>query len=471
MDIEPSDITFKRVVNESYLLSKLAIPIVISYVLQNIIPLASVYSLGHLGPTELAASALSNMFASVTGWSVAMGMATALDTLCSQAFTGARNLHIVGIYLQRGILISLTLLIPVSFLWLYAENILLLLKQDPELAYYCGRYLKILLLGAPPYIVFECLKKFLQAQDIMTAATYILFSVIPINVVLNFLLVFYEPTRLGFDGAPLTVALTNWCMMIFAIIYIRLFKGYQAWGGWTKESLDGWYEFLKLGIPGIIMVCAEWWAFEVMGLAASYLGKAPLAAHAVSLTTCNLFYMVPLGLSIAASNRMGNLLGDATSNRAKLCGLAALLLALLFSMINSTILVVFRDFWGYLFTDDESVALLAKSILPIAALFQVFDGLSGVSGGLLRGQGRQKLGAIVNVIAYYGLSLPIGFYLAFGLGWGVYGLWWGLAIALFLCALTLVSAILYTNWEEEVFNCQERLRQEEMDRMNGPEIV
>lgn len=457
------EFTPTQVVNESYFIFRLSLPIIFSYILQNSIPLASVYSLGHLGPTELAASALSNMFATVTGWSVAMGMATALDTLCSQAFTGASNLHAVGVHLQRGILISLSLMVPIGFLWWNTESILLLLKLDSDLAHFCGRYLRILLLGAPPYIIFECVKKFLQAQGIMTAPTYILMSVVPVNILLNYMLIFFPATSVGFDGAPLSVAITNWVMMGFAILYIYFINGHQAWGGWSRQSLTGWMPFLKLGIPGIVMICAEWWAFEIMGLAASYLGELPLAAHAVIITTSNLFYMVPLGLSIASSNRMGNLLGDQAPNRARLCGYCGVLLALGFAMSNSFVLVVFRDFWADLFTSDHDVAQLARTLLPLAALNQIFDGLSGVSGGLLRGQGRQRIGAIVNLFAYYGISIPIGLYLAFIADWGVHGLWWGLLIALFLSAMTLTTAIIRTNWEKEVDACMARLSNDEED--------
>ncbi|KAJ9081255.1 ethionine resistance protein [Entomophthora muscae] len=174
--------------------------------------------------------------------------------------------------------------------------------------------------------------------------------------------------------------------------------------------------------------------------------------------------MVPLGLSIAASNRMGHLLGEKTPNRARLCAYSSIILALMFAFLNSSVLIIFRDFWAYLFTSDADVAKLARTLLPICALFQVFDGLSGVSGGLLRGQGRQKLGAIVNVIAYYGISIPIGLCLAFLADWGVHGLWWGLSFALFLSASTLTIAVLKTDWLREIDACQERLDAEEVAR-------
>lgn len=105
------------------------------------------------------------MFAAITGWSLGIGMSSSLDTLCSQSYTGSNDPYAVGLHLQRGILVSLTMFIPISFVWWYSDNLMLLLKQDPELAALCGVYLRILILAAPAYMAFECIKKYLQAQS------------------------------------------------------------------------------------------------------------------------------------------------------------------------------------------------------------------------------------------------------------------------------------------------------------------
>jgi MATE family multidrug resistance protein len=176
-----------------------------------------------------------------------MGLATALDTLCSQAFTGSGNPHLVGIHLQRGIILSIIIFCPISVTWWYSKDLLLYLNIDPELSSLCNLYLKYLLIGAVPYIVFENLKKFLQSQEIMNASTYILILIFPINIALNYTLVNHPTIGLGFIGAPLAVSISNWLMMIFGICYTAFVKGNECWGGFSIQAFYEWGQFLKLG--------------------------------------------------------------------------------------------------------------------------------------------------------------------------------------------------------------------------------
>ncbi|KAJ1905216.1 ethionine resistance protein, partial [Tieghemiomyces parasiticus] len=149
---------------EAKILIRLTCPVVFTYLLQSSINMASVFSLGHLGAEELAASALATMLASVTGWAVGIGLVTALDTLCSQSFTGSQDVHAVGTYLQRGIIIITACHVPIVAIWWHSEALLLLLNQDPVVARLAGLYLQYLAIGCLPNLLFECVKRFLQAQ-------------------------------------------------------------------------------------------------------------------------------------------------------------------------------------------------------------------------------------------------------------------------------------------------------------------
>jgi|SRR5579859_5318594 len=163
-------------------------------VLQQSLALATVLSLGHLGTTELGASALASMTASITGTAIFQGIATysllfrvlirsALDTLCSQSW-GSGNPQLVGLHLQRCVLLLLLCHIPIAFIWGFSEHILLALKQEPDLSRLASRYLQILFLGMPGYAIFEATKRFLQCQGIFGASTFVLFIAAPINAVL-----------------------------------------------------------------------------------------------------------------------------------------------------------------------------------------------------------------------------------------------------------------------------------------------
>ncbi|KAF9178618.1 hypothetical protein BGZ51_007616 [Haplosporangium sp. Z 767] len=450
-DMSIKDLTLR----EFKILLRYSGPVVLTYVLQNSLQLASLVSLGHLGSIELAASSLASMFAAVTCWSVSLGTATALDTLCSQSYT-SHHPHTLGLHLQRAILVLMLLFIPIAGVWMSSEYVFLLLGQEKALAEHAALFLKGLLPGAPAFLIFECVKKFLQAQGNMHASTYVLLIASPINVVLNYVLVWNKYIGIGYIGAPIATSISYWNMLILLLLYIRFVDGYQGWGGWTRDSLTGWRAFLKLALPGVMMVCTEWWAFEVVSLAASYLGTVALAAQSVVVQTSGLLYTVPFGVSIAASNRVGNLIGMGDARSAKVSSRVSIALSIIFGMVNSTMLIIFKERWGRLFSDDQDVVNTVAAILPLVALFQISDGLAGVGGGVLRGVGLQHLGAYLNVIAYYLVAFPIGYILAFKLQWGLEGLWSALCVALWMVGLGELWVIYKTNWPVEVVKCKAR---------------
>lgn len=453
---EPTWIDYKA---ELTLLFFNAAPNIAAYFLQAAMPLASVFAIGHLGSLQLGAAALSNMFAAITGWSLSIGMASSLDTLCSQSFTGSKDPRDVGLHLQRGILVSMVMFVPISLVWWNSELLMLLLRQDPELSRLCGLYMRVLLLGAPPYMIFECLKKFLQAQRIMKAQTYIIVSILPLNFLLNYLLILNPVTSIGFAGAPLTSVLTFWIMAFLGVLYIGFVDGSKCWGGWSRQALTGWKVYIKLGIPGILQICSEWWAFEIMSLAASYLGTSELAAQSVVTSITNAFFSIAIGQAISASSRLGNLLGAGMPNRAKLSSRCSVLMAILLPNISVFILLFFSQSLGSLFTNDKDVLRILQKVLPVVSLYQIFDSVGTVCGGVLRGQGRQNVGAIVNLFAFYGLAIPLGLYAAFQLEYSVIGLWYGTALALSVTSSSLAIFVFKTDWNAQVAACQARLNE------------
>jgi MATE family multidrug resistance protein len=330
------------------------------------------------------------------------------------------------------------------------------LGQEQALAEHAAIFLRGLLPGAPAFLIFECVKKFLQAQGNMHACTYVLLIASPINVALNYALVWNKYIGIGYIGAPLATSISYWNMLILLLIYIRFVDGYQGWGGWTKDSLTGWREFLKLALPGVMMVCTEWWAFEVVSLAASYLGTVALAAQSVVVQTSGLLFTVPFGISIAASNRVGNLIGKGDARSAKVSSRVSIALSIIFGLVNSIVLLIFKERWGRLFSDDPDVIKTVAMVLPLVALFQISDGLAGVGGGVLRGVGLQHLGAYLNVIAYYLVAFPLGYILAFKMHWGLKGLWSALCVALWMVGLGELWVIFKTNWPAEVAKCKAR---------------
>jgi len=175
------------------------------------------------------------------------------------------------------------------------------------------------------------------------------------------------------------------------------------------------------------MVGTEWAAFEIVALAAGRLGSLSLSAQSAIMTTDQIVNTVPFGIGVAASARVGNLIGARSAEGAKRAGHLAALLSVIVGSIIMIMMMATKDIFGYLFTDDEATVRLVAKVMPLVASFQVADGLAGSCGGVLRGQGRQHVGALFNFVAYYVIALPLGIALAFlpNVHLGLQGLWIG----------------------------------------------
>ncbi|KAI9025962.1 mate-domain-containing protein [Phycomyces nitens] len=440
-----------------------AMPLVLSYLLQNSLQSVSVISAGHLGATELASASLGSMFVTVTGLSVATGGTLALDTLCSQAFTSADDKKIVGLHVQRCLAFLSVLYIPVCVLWWFAESVFLLLRQDPEVARLAGCYVRWMILGAPAFAIFEALKKMLQAQGIFRAPTLVLLMGAPVNILLSYVLVWSSTFGLGFSGAPLASCLTYWLIVFSMALYIYRVDGYQVWPEWsTRQAFDwrAWGPMSKLAIPGILLICTETWAYEIIAFGASWIDTTSLGAQSVVLTSITALYTLPFGVGIASANRVGNLLGAQRPQQARIAAHTAIYAAVAVAGFNSLLLLVFRQTWAYMFTSDPDVVSSVAKLLPWVALFVFADNIAGIADGVLNGQGRQHVGAWCNLVAYYVCALPVGFYLCFSWGWGLSGIWAGLVGALIASCLVTVVFVWTTNWNAEALKAECRTREE-----------
>ncbi|KAK6512068.1 hypothetical protein TWF481_000965 [Arthrobotrys musiformis] len=446
---------------ETKVLARYSGPLIVTFLLQYSLTVASVFSVGKLGTNELAAVSLASMTSNITGYTIYQGLATSLDTLCSQAY-GSGKKKLVGLHMQRCFWFLMLITIPIAIVWQFSEAILRPIVPDPELCRLAGGYLRVLALGAPGYAAWEVGKRFVQAQGIFMAATYILLICAPVNALLNYLLVWHPVIGFGFLGAPTAVVITNWLMPLLLFLYVVFIRGSECWGGFSKKaiSLKSWGPMVKLALPGLIMILSEFVAFELLTLAASYLSTRHLAAQSVLATCTSVTFQIPFALSIATSTRVANFLGATLGDAAKTCSQVALWGSTLLGIANVTLLTATRHDIGKLFSDDPVVIKLVADTLPICALFQLWDSVAAAAGGILRGQGRQRIGAWVNLAAYYILALPFSFFAAFKLGWGLLGLWSGVSIALLLVAIIETAIIARTKWHAMVSEARERLQEE-----------
>ncbi|KAH9039515.1 MATE efflux family protein [Lactarius pseudohatsudake] len=454
--------------DEFRILLKYTLPILGTHLLEYSLVVASVVSIGHLSTVALAASTLGMMTASVTGYSIIQGLSSTLDTMLPSAWTSP-NPQLVGLWSQRMAVVMAAFLIPISFLWFNAESILLFLHQQPDVAHLAAVYLKYASIGLPAY-AFNCIsRRYFQSQGLFMVPTQIILVIAPMNAFLNYFLVCGpESIALGFVGAPLATAISFNLISIASIVYGIFFVPSTAWHPFSRRSFTSLGVLVKLGLGGIGQTASEWWSWELIGLAASLLGPTVLAAQSVLLVSASTAFQAPFSLSVASSVRIGNLLGERNAARAEVSAKVSMFLALFFAGVSSTVFLTFRNKWGYLFNDDPSVISLVASILPLVALFQVFDGLNTVSGGILRARGKQFTGALLNLSAYYVLGIPIGVWLAFRCNMGLHGLWSGLTVSLVYGSALGVWVALKTDWAWEVQKVQRRL---EADKAQEEEYV
>lgn len=406
---------------ESKVLAKSSGPLILTFLLQYSLPVASIFTVGHIGKIELGAVSLASMTASITGYAVYQGLATSLDTLCAQAFGSGRP-HLVGLQLQRMLYFLLVITVPISIVWAFGTQILSKIVPEPETAQLAGLYLKVLIAGAPGYAAFESGKRYLQAQGLFSATMYILLICAPLNAFLNWFMVWH--LGWGFIGAPIAVAITENILPILLFLYVRFIDGYQCWGGFDRRALRNWMPMIKLALPGLLMVEAEFLAFEILTLSSSWLGPTELAAQSVLGSITGITFQIPFPMSVAASTRIANLIGATLSAPAKTAAKVAIFFSVLVGIFNLLLLSLLRESIPRLFTPDQDVIDMVAKLLPLCATFQVFDAVAANCNGILRGLGRQEIGGYVGLFAYYVVGLPISFSTGFGPPqWGLWGLW------------------------------------------------
>ncbi|WOK96412.1 hypothetical protein Cni_G05119 [Canna indica] len=417
--------------------------------------MVSVVCLGRLGPLELAGGALSIGFTNITGYSVLFGLASGLEPLCSQAY-GSRNWELISLSLQRTILLLLLAAVPIAFLWVNLGPILVALGQDPAItaaaATYCLHSLPDLLTNA----LLQPLRVFLRSQGITRPMAACTAAAVVLHIPLNILFVFV--LRLGVPGVALSAVITNLNMALFLVGYLRVSRACElTWRGWSKAAFRGLSPLLRLALPSCFGVCLEWWWYEIMTVLAGYLPDptSAVAATAVLIQTTSLMYTVPMALAACVSTRVGNELGAGRPKQAKMAALVALGCAVVIGVINVAWTTMFRAQWARLFTADDSVLRRAALALPLVGLCELGNCPQTTGCGVLRGTARPAVGARINLLSFYFVGTPVAVGLAFTLGVGFGGLWYGLLTAQAVCVVLVLDAVLLrTDWEVEALRAK-----------------
>ena len=299
----------------------------------------------------------------------------------------------------------------------------------------------------------------------MRAGTYVLMITSPLNAILCY--TFCYTLNIGILGAPLAANISYWLSFILLVLYAKYIAGSEYWGGWSRDAFKNLGTFTRLAVLGILHVGTEWWAFEIVALAAGRLGTVSLASQSVIMTADQIMNTIPFGIGVSTSSRVGNSLGSRNAKGAMRSAHLAIIIACIFGGVVLALLMGTRDHFAKIFNNDPKVIELTSDIIPYVALFQIADGINGSCGGVLRGMGRQHLGAAVNIVSYYLFALPLGIYLAFQHSWGLKGLWVGQCVALYCVGILEWIIVAFTNWDNEVLNAFRRM---DSDSIEGTTI-
>ncbi|XP_064649545.1 multidrug and toxin extrusion protein 1-like isoform X2 [Lineus longissimus] len=418
------------------------------------IPPMSLIFMGQLGTKYLDAIGLGNTIMNISGVSVVSGLSVACDTVFSQSF-GSPNKKMVGVYLQRSFVVIGIFLFPCLFIHLNAETLLRLMGQDPEIARIAGTYCIYLIPFVPCVFVYSVLGKYLRNQNIIFPYIWISAIGLAVNILLHYLLV--TVAELGVLGSAIAQDCSFFVLALTTFLYIMISKLYVVtWGGFTSEAFHDWGPFMVLSVAGLAMICLQWWAYEIGTLLTGLLGEVQLGAQAILFQIELFMYAIPYSVGIACNIRVGQLLGANNPWLARRSLVLGYMMVWTLGLIAIILLLSCKDVIPRIFSADEEVIKTTSDIIPILALYHIFDGTTGTSSGIMRGCGRQNIAAFIIFVGIYMIGLPIGLSLMFLTDLKSAGFWWGLTIGLFIEAIVYIIAVFKTDWEGEAEAAQHR---------------
>jgi multidrug resistance protein, MATE family len=420
----------------------LAFPIMAGQVGQMMMGLADTLMVGRVGTIPLAACALANTVVSVL-MVFGIGLLTAVSVQVSHAH-GRGHSQTAGESLRHGLGLSLIL----GVMMLAAVYLLLpalpLLGQDPAVVSAVGPYLEIVGASLIFFLLGTALKNYTEACSSPWPAFWITLGGVILNIVLNAVLIFglVGFPALGLWGAGIATFLSRAAIFLALLVYVLRSHRFRAslpqhWLGAAHPEILK--EQFRLGLPVAFQLVLEVGAFGAASLILGGFGAAALAAHQVALTCAATVFMVPLGLAMATTVRVGQIMGAGQFSRIRRVGYSSLAMVVIFMGFSAGLFLLAGGPIARNFLDDPSVILLTTQLLVVAGIFQLFDGVQVVGLGALRGMKDVRIPAGIAFSAYWILALPLGWFLAYPLNQGPVGVWWGLALGLAFAAVGLVA--------------------------------
>lgn len=420
---------------------RLAAPLAVAELGWMIMGIVDTVMAGPLGPAAVGAGSVGGMVffpIAICGTGMLLGM----DTLVAQAF-GANDTQDTRRTLVNGIWLG-TALAPAVALALWAMiPVLGEAGVNPRVMAMLGPFIRELLWGVWPLLLYAAFRRYLQAVNIVKPVTFALVSANLINAAGNWVLMYghWGMGAMGVAGSALSTSISRTYMA--AVLFAAIFWEERGTGNWLfhiswRPDYGRIRRLIQLGLPAAGQILFEGAVFAIVTTMAARLDEASLAAHGIAVNVISTTYMVPLGISSAAAVRVGQAYGRGDLRGAAVAGWTALLLSSLFMGAAGVVLAIAPGWIVRRYIEDAAVVACGAVLLRIAAVFELFDGFQVVVNGAMRGLGDTRTPMLVHLAGYWAVGLPVAYFLCFSLKWGAEGIWVGLSAALVLIGGALV---------------------------------
>ncbi|KAF4356499.1 protein DETOXIFICATION 35 [Cannabis sativa] len=411
---------------------------------------------GHIGELQLSAVTISLSVIGTFSFGFMLGMGSALETLCGQAF-GAGQVHMLGIYMQRSwliLLVSCFFLLP---FYIFAAPILKILGQADDVADLAGKFTILVIPQLFSLAVNFPTQKFLQAQSKVNALAWIGFVAMVLHVGLLWLFIYFF--NWGLTGAAVAFDLTSWLIVIAQVVYVICWCN-EGWSGFSMLAFKELWAFVRLSLASAVMLCLEIWYLMSVIVLTGHLKNAVIAVD--SLSVCmNLNgweAMLFIGINAAISVRVSNELGMGRPLGAKYSVYVTVFQSLLIGIFFAVVILLTKDDFSVIFTNSKEVQEAVSRLAYLLGITMLLNSVQPVISGVAIGGGWQALVAYINLGCYYIFGLPLGVLLGYTAGLGVIGLWGGMICGTALQTLLLLIVLYKTNWNKEVEQTTERMR-------------
>ncbi|MEH1972830.1 MAG: MATE family efflux transporter [Nostoc sp.] len=428
----------------------LAVPLAAAQLAQSATGFVDTVMMGWLGSQTIASGGLGAIIFSFC-LLIVTGIVSAVSPLAAQAY-GAGNREKVGTIVRLGLGISLVLGIPITLLLYNGSALLLLLGQDANTVALTDIFLRAIALGFIPALGFAVLKSFLSAllQPQLVIVTVVLGTLF--NITANYVLMFGKLgfPALGLAGIGWASTLSLWSMFVALTVYIcnqPRFAVYSIFRSSSKKAFPLEHrriigEIFQVGLPIGGLIAVEGGLFTVITFIIGQLGTNALAAHQIALQTISISFQIALGISLATTVRVGQLVGQNDLLATRLAGYVGIAFAALsMGVVSITLWLVPKSIISlYIDINDPNnadVVVLAVKLLGVAAIFQIVDGVQVTAGAALRGLKDTRIPMLIGIFAYWCVGLFTGYTFGIWSGYGAIGLWWGLAIGLAIAAIIM----------------------------------